>query len=186
MTENTPDTTDAQTGTVTQIRPAERLRQYVMARAAEGNPNRAAEVMDSQLDRILMATEDGDADAIWDADAGGTIQGRDIAGLEVRIYNLEFVRSTRADIVSKTGAYASMDATVLGGPREVLQRTGLSLGDDFVLQTGAELFWCKIRAFEARQMLPMDGVVVGIETAGGNTVIKFGRMPERTVPASAE
>jgi hypothetical protein len=137
-----------------------------------------------------MAAESGSVDDIWDADSGGTIQCRDADGLEVQIHDLEYVRSNRPDIQSPTGAYASMNATVLGGPRELLTKLGCQVGDDIVLQTGAEMFHAKIRAFIARnsegeRTMPVSGVVTALETSSGNSVIKFLRLPERSRPGTA-
>jgi hypothetical protein len=175
---------DAQTGTVTEMRPADRYRQMVSHFAAQNrnSKDRSNEIMSRQIDAILMAGEHGSEDDIWDADAGGTIQCRDADGLEVTIHDLEYVWSNRPDI--DADAYASMNGTVLGGPRDLLQRLGVQVGVDCVLQTGAEMFHAKIRAFQARGMLPISGVVTALETGSGNSVIKFLRLPERSVPGT--
>jgi hypothetical protein len=175
---------DAQTGTVTEMRPADRYRQMVSHFAAQNrnSKDRSAEIMARQVDAILMAGEHGTQDDIWDADSGGTIQCRDADGLEVTVHDLEFVWSNRPDIDSD--AYASMNATILGGPRDLLQKLGVQVGGDAVLQTGAEMFHAKIRAFQARGMLPISGVITAIETSNGNSVVKFLRLPERSHPGT--
>lgn len=174
----------AATGTVQEMRPADRYRQMVshFAQQNKNSKERSQEIMSRQVDAILLAGEHGTADDIWDADSGGTIQCRDAGGLEVTIYDLEYVWSNRPDIESD--AYASMNATVLGGPRDVMQKLAVQVGADVVLQTGAEMFHAKIRAFQARNMLPISGVITSLDTSSGNSVVKFLRLPERSHPGN--
>jgi hypothetical protein len=145
---------------------------------AESNDTVGAEIMAEQIERILSAESE---DAVWDADTGGTIQGRDVAGLELRIRDMRIIRSNRSDIVGGHGYYASMNATVLGGPRDILTKNMLRVGQDFVFQTGAPLVVAKVRVFESREALPVDALLVGIETASDNVVLKLDRIPERAV-----
>jgi len=185
-------TTTAEVGT---LRPADQFRAYMLERAqrnAANAGNRGREVMSNQLDRIIMAAESDDDDALWDADMGGAIQGRDIAGLWVRIHDFDSVISTRTfddedGGGNPNGWYAQMNSTVLGGDKAVLDRNGLKVGADFVLQTGAELIAGKARAWEAQGKLPRDAMIVANTTASGNDVLKLGRIPEHvTVNATAE
>lgn len=175
---STPETT----GTIVAKRPAERFRQYAVARALDTSVNRGADVMDSQVDRILAQAERDDVTEkdIWDADAGGTVQARDVPGLEVQISDLSFVASSRDDIENNKGYYASMGATVLGGPEDVLTKAGLEIGTDFVLQTGADLIIAKVRAFQAREMLPVNAVITATRTSSGNDVLRIRPLPKRT------
>jgi hypothetical protein len=182
---NTP-ATQAKTGEVMTPRPAEAFRNYMLREAQDAatGPNkgmRAADVMDSQVDRIITVASDDNAtdDDIWNADAGGTVQARDVPGLEVRIKDITAVLSSREDIENSKGYYASMNATIIGGPEDVLVRNGLQLGADIVLQTGAELIVSKVQAFKSRDRLPIEAVITAIPTASGNDVLKLRPMPKR-------
>lgn len=170
------------------VKPADAFRAFMLQRAQESNArDRGREVMDAQLERIITAAEGPDDAALWDADMGGALQGRDIEGLWVRIHDLESVLSTRDDLDNTNGWYVQMNVTCIGGPAEVLTRNGLAIGASFVLQTGAELIAGKVRAWEARGQLPVDGVILGATTSSGNTVLRLGRVPEHvTVNAAAE
>jgi hypothetical protein len=180
---NEPVKSDTKEGTVQQETPASRFHRYMLNRATQNRSSRRADVMDGQITKILAAST---ADEIWDADAGGAIQGRDLIGLEVQINTFDSVLSTKTfEGGSSRGYYAQMDAVCLGGPADVMRRTGLTVGQDFILQTGADLFYTKIRAFEAADELPVRGVIIGIETAGGY-LLKFGRLPERTNSGTAQ
>lgn len=176
---------DVQTVTPAAVatRPADSYRAYMIQRAEresiggdspEERRQAATEISASQIDRIFAGETEDD---IWDADSGGAIQGRDIVGLEVEIHSMRLQLSDRFE-----GApyYGNLTATVLGGPREILGRTNLKIGSDFVLQTGAELILAKVRAFEAKGLLPVKAVIAGTETSSGNTVLKLTRIPERT------
>jgi len=139
---------------------------------------RARRVMASQTDRILTAETDED---IWAADMGGTVQASNAKRLEVRIYDYEPVLSNNPDITEGHGYYFSMNATCLGGPEEVLISNGLELGQDFVLQTGAELFTSKVAAFASRGSLPKDGVIFPVPNTKG--MLKFYPLSRRVIPA---
>jgi hypothetical protein len=163
---------------------AQRYHTYMLTRAqAEDNKPAGPEIMASQVEKILNAETE---DAIWDSDTGGTVQARDVPGLEVEIRDLRIVRSTREfeDGGENKGYYGSMNVTVLGGPRDLLTRHALRVGDDAVLQTGADLILSKVRSFEARELLPVKGVIQSTDTASGNTVLRLVRMPERVTQAS--
>jgi hypothetical protein len=184
-TKNTP-ATQATTGEIAPMRPAEQYRNFMLrtAQDAATGPNkgeRASDIMDAQVDRIINTAGDDDAsdDDIWNADAGGTVQARDVPGLEVRIHDISSVISNRDDIENNKGYYATMTATILGGPEDVLVRQGLTLGSDIALQTGAELISAKVQAFKSRGRLPIDGVITAIPTASGNEILKLRPMPKR-------
>ena len=185
VSKNTP-ATQPQTAEAVALRPAEQFRNFMLRTAqdavtGENKGKRGQDVMDAQVDRIITVASDEDASAedIWNADAGGTVQARDVPGLEVRISSIESVLSNREDIENSKGYYASMAATVLGGPEDVLVRNGIQLGADIVLQTGAELIISKVQAFKSRDLLPIDAVITAIPTASGNDVLKLRPMPKR-------
>ena len=154
------------------------FHRYMLARATESAQDRGENVMERQADAILNATAEKD---IWDADAGGTIQARDIPECEVEIRSFEPVISNRQDIEGGHGYYISMDATCLGGPEDTLSRMSLQPGQDFVLQTGAPLIMLKVRAFEANGYLPVKALIKSYQTQSGNTVLKLRPVPKRTV-----
>ena len=179
MTEQT-DVSRLQPGSL-----ARRFHDYMLSRATEDSRDGdSTEIMATQVERILNA----DQDDIWEADTGGAVQARDVPGLEVRIHDMRVVKSSRefTDGAPNKGYYISMNATVLGGPLNLLTRNSLKIGQEIALQTGADLIVAKVRAFEARNMLPVDAKIDGTDTASGNTVLRLVRMPERAMPGSAE
>jgi hypothetical protein len=141
---------------------------------------RSDEIKAQQAERIFSAKSEDD---IWDADTGGGIQCRDVPGLMVEIRSYEPVISNRTDIENSKGYYITMDATVIGGPDDVLLRNGLKVGETIPLQTGADLLMFKVRAMEAGGYLPMRTVIVATKTQSGNDVLRFGRMPRMAQPA---
>jgi hypothetical protein len=159
----------------------DRFHAYMLDRAKTAD-NRSGEIMRDQTERILSATTE---DEIWDADTGGTVQCRDVPGLMVEIRGFEPVVSNRTDIENSSGYYLSMDATVLGGPDEILSRNGLSVGQDIALQTGAWLLMSKVKAMEAGGYLPMRTLIKSYTTQSGNTVLKFARMPRMAQSGTA-
>lgn len=164
---------------------AQQFHRWMLAQAkAYGNGDSdAITITDNQVERILTAESE---DAIWDADLGGAVQGRDVGGLEVTIRGYRpMVAKPREDVQNDKGYYISMDCTVIGGPREVLTRNMLAIGADVQLQTGAPLIIAKVRAMEAREMLPVNAMILAIPTAAGNNVLKLARIPERAAQGSS-
>lgn len=139
---------------------------------------RGEEVMLKQALSILAADNVADIER---ADMGGTIQARDVDGLEVQINAFEPVISTRDDIETPLGYYISCDTVVMGGNRDMLTRYGLKIGEDFVLQSGAVLFMLKVGALEKAGALPYRGVVRAIATQSKRHVVKLYPAPERVV-----
>lgn len=145
--------------------------------------DRGAEVMAAQVEKILGAQT---VEQIWNADTGGTIQARDVPGTVWEIRSFEPVLSNRTDIENTHGYYVSTDATYLGGPKDVATANGLVPGQDYALQTGAELIVTKLAMFEAAKALPIRAMILGIKTGAGRTVIKLTEPPEMVTQASAE
>ena len=172
--------TDTVNGEVATAGLMDKFHAYMLDRARTQD-DRGADVMRDQAERILTADSE---DAIWDADTGGTVQCRDVPGLMVEIHSYEPVISNRTDIENSAGYYLSMNATVLGGPDEILTRNGLTIGQDIALQTGAALLMSKVRAMEAGGYLPMRTLIKEYPTQSGNTVLKFARMPRIAQPTS--
>jgi hypothetical protein len=145
--------------------------------------DRASDVMAQQGEKILSANT---IEEIWTADAGGTIQCRDVPGTVWQINTVEPVPSNRTDIENSTGYYITMDATYLGGPKDVAAANALTIGQNYALQTGAELIVFKVVMFEAAEALPIRAMIVGITTASGRTVLKLAEPPEMAQPGTAE
>jgi hypothetical protein len=172
---------DEKTGTVVAKR-TEAFHTRMLQRA-QMTTDRGAEVMASQGEKILSATT---VDEIWDADTGGTIQGRDVPETMWRIHSFEPVTSNRTDLDNARGYYASMDATYLGGPRDVATANGLVIGQQYALQTGADLVLYKLAMFEAADAFPIDVMIHEIKTASGNTLLRLVRPPDMAVAGEAE
>jgi hypothetical protein len=172
--------TPAHEGQVMQTRPADKFRAYMLERASRESSTDSSEVSANQVDKILSAVNEDD---IWDADQGGTIQGKDVIGIVVEIRSMRMQASDRFD---GSPYYANLDVTCLGGPAEVLARASLSVGESFVLQTGAELIIAKVRAFEAHGKLPLVAMIAGTRTSSGFDVLKLARPPSGTVTSTTE
>lgn len=168
-------TTDQADGQVATVRASDGLAEYFQRRALatknqvgeEGS--RAYQVMADQVDNILTAETEDD---IWDADEGGTTAAKDLTGVPLRIHSYDVVESGK--FKTDFGVYALLNAT------------NLVTGADVRLNTGAPLVLAKLRAFEARELLPVDVIFEGIETASGNTVLKMRPYRRAAVLASAE
>lgn len=160
----------------------EKFHELMRTRASLVSEDRGAEVMERQALMILAAIETGEVSEIERADMGGTIQARDVSGLEVEIRDFEPVMSRRDDIESAFGYYYSMNATVLGYSGEddtTLTRMGLEIGQDFILQTGAILFILKVAGMEMSGQMPYRGRITAIKTQSGNYVVKLYPLPKR-------
>lgn len=170
-----PAQTDTVNGEVQSANLVDKFHAMMIDRATGINSaERSDEIKAAQAARIFGANTE---DEIWDADTGGGIQCRDVPGLMVEIRGFEPVLSNRTDIENSKGYYITMDATVLGGPEELLTRNGLKVGETIALQTGADLLMFKVRAMEAGGHLPMRTVIQATKTGSGNDVLRFVRMP---------
>jgi hypothetical protein len=182
---NAPATTTTN-GQVSQRATVEKFHRYMLDRAAntaEDMPARAADINAQQGERILNATTE---EEIWAADQSGAVQARDVVGTEWQIRGYEPVPSNRADIENNKGYYFNCEATLLGGPGDILRKQGLTIGFEYSLQTGADLILFKLRAFEARDLFPIECVISGTTTASGRTVLRITPLPKRAVKSSAE
>jgi hypothetical protein len=175
MSEKTPAPKE---GTVAKLTPAAQFRQYMAERAAQESAQNAEDVAATQIDKVFAGETE---DEIFSAVEGSTVQARDAVGLEIEIHSMRMQESDRYD---GSPYYANLDVTVLGGPREVLTRNGLTVGINVILQTGAEIIIAMVRAFEARNLMPVRCVIAGTETSSGFTVLKLARMPERSTPGT--
>lgn len=154
----------------------EHLRQLATVQAADATD--AKDIEDRQLVDIMSAQTE---DEVWDADEGGAIQARDAVGLEVEIRSFRVLVSSDPGKQTRSGTYVTADAVCMGGPADLLRKLGLAPGTEFALQTGAEKIVMKWLRWQQMDALPKRGVIVGIDTNSGNTVLKFGRPPVRTI-----
>lgn len=184
--------------------PADRMEQfhtYMRNRAQVEAPDAkalAADISARNQEAIFAAAESGTDEDVWNAGTGGAIQGRSCVneegGLEIRIYGFRSVISTRTfegeDAETRKGYYINIDATVLGGPQSLLRQLGLSIGDEFALQTGADDIISRLRAFELRGKFEnggyLDARISGVKTSGDNVVIKLRPLPVRAVQGKTE
>ena len=162
-------------GEIVTIATLTQFHDIMKERAGIVSTERGEEVMLKQALSILAADSVED---IEKADMGGTIQGRDVDGLEVTINSFEPVISTRDDLESSLGYYASCDAVVNRWDKDKLTRFGLEIGQNFVLQSGAPLFILKIAALEMAGALPYRGMVRAIKTQSDRSVVKLFPAPE--------
>jgi hypothetical protein len=173
----------AQTGDIQAPVKAAKFHSFMLQRARDEKESSGSDAMDSQLAAMIDAVEGSQQD-VWDSDARGTIQGRDIPGIELTVHSMNVHESNRADIENGHGYFITAPCTCLGGPSALMAAYGLAPGSDFVLSTGAPLVVGKIRVFEARGELPVSGVLVGIK-GGAGTVLKLAPLPVRAQTGSA-
>lgn len=177
---NEPDT-QAKEGTAIQPTIADRFRDYLSSRSAED----AAKIGGDQLTekQVIAILSAQDEDAVWDADNAGLIPAQNLVGAEIEVRSILFGEGVREDIdPGFLGShYALCDCVAVAIPDEVEAITGLSPGDEFIMDTGVSTIMSKIRWFEANQKLPVRGVIKGIPTGRGRTVLQFKRPPKRAV-----
>ena len=182
MTDQTPES-----GTVSVREQAHSLAQkfdaYMLNRAQTENTADGQSISEAIDYRILTAETWEDAMAAMQS---GAVQAKDIPGTEVTIHDMTVIRSDRVfeDGGENKGYYIQCNATLVGGPKDVLLKNGLAPGQDFVLQTGASHIVAIIRAAEAFEKLPRTFMLVGTKTASGNTVLTMAEPPERVIQSS--
>lgn len=146
--------------------------EYLQTRAtATPTKQRALEVSVNQVEAILAASEDGSDDDIWDADRGGTIGLRDIAGAVIRIHSIEISIANDPAYEADLGVFALIYATMLYDPER-----NYPAGADVVINTGVGRVITKLRAFEARDKFPLDALVTAIKSQSG-FVLRLDRAP---------
>lgn len=118
-------------------------------------------------------------DDIWNADLGGAIQTQDAVGMEFTIHSFRFAKSDEAK-QTRSGTYITCDATVIGGPADVMKKLGVAVGQECALQSGAELIVVKLVRLERADLLPVNVIIQGTTTRKGNTVLRLGRASVHT------
>lgn len=172
----TPGTVIASTDAAKAERVREHMRQLATVQAADSTD--ADEIANRQLVNIMSATTE---DEVWDADQGTAVQARDAVGLEVQINAFRVLVGNDPGKQTRSGTYVTMDAVALGGPVDLMRKLGLAPGQEFALQTGAELITTKLLKFQQIDAYPVRAVISGTETRSGNTVLRLTRPPVRTV-----
>lgn len=177
MSENTPETT----GTANAPAIVDRFRDYLRQRAAEDAQRIGGDQLtEKQVTAILAAQSE---DEVWDADNAGLIPAQNLVGSEIEVRSILFGEGQRDDIDPGFlgSTYALCECVAVAIPDEVESVTGLKPGDEFIMDTGVSTIMSKIRWFEANKKLPVRGVIKGIPTGRGRTVLQFKRPPKRAV-----
>jgi len=157
----------------------EAFHAQMLERASQFDEDRAEQVMLAQAARIFDAAESGKGTAaILSADMGGTIQGRDVPGTVWELRGFDVVRSNRTDIANAHGYYLSFDAVYLGGPKDTATKNGLTIGEPYALQTGADLVVFKAAALLADDAYPVRVSLVGTTTGSGRTLLRLTEAPD--------
>jgi hypothetical protein len=154
-----------------ELRPTEKLVDYLVRRAQEDAGTRNYEIAATQLDRILSA---GSAEQMWNADDFDSIGGRDLVDVEQRI-NSFTVHEGSEQYASPLGHWIMVQA----------QR--LDNGQEITWNTGAPLLIGKLRWLEAAELLgtaDAECVIRSTPTPNGS-VLKLKQVPQRAVKADA-
>lgn len=166
---------NATTGTVAEMKPHEHFVEYLQRRmVADKDGNDAFTIAARQLDKMFTAET---AEEIWDADEGGTIAAKDYIGKIVRIRGYRVMESTNEEYDAALGAWILIDCVNLENLEEVM------------LNTQSPLIIGKLRAFEAKNLLPIDAQIDSTKTTAGNDVLRLKRAPRlmaEPVQATAE
>jgi hypothetical protein len=173
MTSSTNDVaniTDAGKGVDKKKTTADNFRKYMGARAESEGANVAYEIAIGNVAAVMDAAETGTEDDIWDADTMDMVSGQDLIDVELQI-NSFTVHKAGDEYENPWGIYI------------VVNSNRLSDGEEIIWNTGAINVIGKLRAFEAREMLPIQAVIKGIPASKG-TVLKLARVPKRAVQAS--
>jgi hypothetical protein len=162
-------------GTVAEKKPHELFVDYLGRRAeADAAGNDAFDITSKQIDKIFDAETEDD---IWDADEGGTIACQDYIGNLVRINSYRVMRSTNDEYDAALGVWVLIDCV------------NLETGDPVILNTQSPMIIAKLRAFETKNLLPINAKIDGTKTQNGNTVLRLKRAPKllaQPVQATAE
>ena len=167
-----------------QPRPADLFKAYLIQRAEQPLEGMdASDIEADQLARILAAETEDD---IWNADLSGTIAARDLVGSEVEIQGMNIFLSNNPDYETFLGVFATFPCAAIAVPEEVSKKTNLSPGSEFIMSTGASGIIAKVRAFEAREMIPVKALITGVTTGRGNQVLKLSKPAARAVRGSTD
>lgn len=145
-------------------KPHDQFAEYLARRAENDGATRGYEVASNQMDKLLTAETEQE---IWDADEGGTVNGQDMIDVELNIRGFKVAVSSD-EYEATLGVYILIDAVRLDN------------GEEVIVNTGAPLIITKLRMFEAREMLPVNGVIRGTKARNG-TVLKLRPLSARAV-----
>ncbi len=156
-------------GTISGPNPHERFIASLQARAEREGTTIGYDASMSAIDRIITAET---ADAVWDADEGGTVSGQAMVDIELRVHSITAAKSDD-----------KYDATL--GVFINIKATRLDTGDEVTINTGADKVVTKLVKFESMGMFPLECVIRGIDTRAG-TMLVLRRIPARAVPGTTE
>ncbi len=162
-------------GSVVETRVSETFKDWLNRRAVEEDVNRSYDVAASQLDRMLIQT---DEDAIMESDEFGAHQARDLVGFEFEAFPGFRVVKSSEKFDAPLGVYIQFNASALSAVPE----RGIAIGDEVLISTGATLIIGKLRTLEANGYLPKKLMIAGIDAANG-TVLKLRNPPARAETA---
>lgn len=179
----------AQTGEVQGPTIVDRFNQYLETRVEEDRSKGGADQLNAKAVAAILNAQT--EDEVWDADTSGLIACQNLVGVELDVMSLiirEGVQRQDQEILPGIlgNKWALCDCIAIAVPEEVHAVTGLQPGQEFVMDTGVVTVLTKIRWFEANGKLPVRGLIKGIPTSNGNTVLQFTRPPRRAVQAQTE
>jgi hypothetical protein len=171
-------TTASANGAIDKNRPTGKFIDFLAREAERQGHTRSFDVMASQLDRILAGESEQE---IMEADLYGTRQGKDLVGLEMEIPDQEIrVAPSSPEFDAPLEHYVQFTAIALIDYDE----SRLTVGEEFLLSTGAPLLIGKLMTWKARNMLPQKVTIKAVKAPEGS-VLKFVGIPRRAVPAES-
>lgn len=157
-------------GTAIAVKASDKLRTYLAMRAAQYVPDEASDdLTDVQLAKMMEAAENGDMDAVMQADQGGTIAGKSYCDQPIEIHSYDVLTAT-------------LDAPL--GHYLLIRATNLNTGQDVVINTSSPLVIGKLRALEALSG-KAPGENLGLRVMLNNTTTRSGNDFVRMVTAPA-
>ena len=173
--ESAPATTTSTTnGQIDVSRPTMKFIEFLRREAERQGESRSFDVMANQLDKILTAEDE----EIMDADLYGTRQGKDLVGLELEIPDQDIrIAKSSSEFDAPLEHYAQFEAIALIDYPD----SRLSVGEQFLMSTGAPLLIGKLMTWKARNMLPRQALIFSVKAPEGY-VLKFKDIPRRAVP----
>lgn len=174
-----PDASDVETagtGNVPAIRPYQRFIRDLQRRAEAETAGNSENVTARMIDQIMQAAAEGTEQDIWDADEAVMFGLQDLEGAELEIKDFVVLKSTDASMQTMLGVYIIGEATLLADFGE----RNLTTGETIVFNTGAPGVIAKLRAFEAKQLMPVRTLIKGVKASNG-TVLKLRPIPNRAV-----
>jgi hypothetical protein len=152
---------------------AMKFRDYMGQRAETEGAQVSYDIAARNVHNLMDVAGKADAteEDIWNADTMEMVSGQDLIDVEQKIVKYT-VHPAGSEYDNPWGIYI------------VVTAYRLEDGEELTWNTGAIGIISKLRAFEARGMLPIDGVIRGIKASSG-TVLKLAPVPKRAVQVKA-